>query len=125
MSYEYPEFNAETLGAYVMLSDGSFRLAQSREEWCRHMEIDNRRVALDEFENGVVSTVFLGLDHSFVPDSLPVLFETMVRVNDAYLDESTRRYSTYAEACEGHTKALAELREHLAAQSNSRQADEA
>ena len=52
-----------------------------------------------------VSTIFLGLDHSF-GDGPPVLFETMV-FGDTDLDYNQVRYSTYDEAEAGH-KALVE-----------------
>jgi hypothetical protein len=49
-------------------------------EWSRRLEsgINNRRVAEDWLPNGYwVSTVWLGLDHSF-GSGPPVIFETMV-----------------------------------------------
>jgi hypothetical protein len=51
----------------------------------------------------LVSTVFLGLDHShgFGP---PQLFETMVF--GGKLDDYQRRYSTAAEARDGHAEAV-------------------
>lgn len=114
MARDSSVFNAKALGAYVMLADGTVRLAQSRMEWAMSMERD-RRVALDEVENCRVSTVFLGLDHGYPPDSEPLLFETMVFVKGEAFDAMTERYATHAQACEGHAKALHELRKYLAA----------
>jgi hypothetical protein len=50
----------------------------------------------------VVSTVWLGLDHSF-GDGEPLIFETMVfpSEND-FLEIDTKRYSTLADAVVGH-----------------------
>ena len=39
---------------------------------------DHRRIDQEERGDVLVSTVFLALDHSFMNDSEPVLFETMV-----------------------------------------------
>lgn len=53
-----------------------------------------------------VSTVFLGLDHSFglAGDRLPLLWETMIfgGKHDGYVD----RYSSRGAALKGHAKAL-------------------
>ena len=51
----------------------------------------------------VVSTVFLGVDHNFVPGS-PILFETMV-FGPFKLDFRTR-HDTYEEAEHGHKLAV-------------------
>ena len=59
-----------------------------------------RRVALTRLDVGVVSTVFLGLDHSFGVGDVPILFETMVFFNDG--SDETHRYATWDEALEGH-----------------------
>lgn len=64
-------------------------------------------------ENIWVSTVFLGLDHQW-GDGPPLIFETMVFADgdDDLLDWSgaeTYRYSTKAEALEGHQRVVAEL----------------
>ena len=51
--------------------------------------------------DSTVSTVFISLDHSF-GDGPPLLFETLVFGGP--LDDECERYSTKAEAEEGHTK---------------------
>lgn len=50
-----------------------------------------------------VSTVFLGLDHSFMSDE-PILFETMITKNGEWLDYQTR-CSTWEQALEMDVKA--------------------
>ena len=47
-----------------------------------------------------VSTVFLGLDHSFSDDADPILFETMVFGGEH--DQSCQHYGTWDEAAAGH-----------------------
>lgn len=53
-----------------------------------------------------VSTVWLGLDHSFHPGQKPLIFETMVfkKIKKDKLGEDVDmdRYSTEAEALQGH-----------------------
>jgi hypothetical protein len=79
-------------------------------EWFEN--VDNRRVALTYTDMHMVSTVFLGIDHS--PSGRPQFFETMVfnkdgtnekvfgrkRVVYESLDEA--RYTTWDEAVAGH-----------------------
>ncbi len=64
---------------------------------------ENRRVASTDYDNDVnVSTVFLGLDHSY-GGGPPLIFETMIfgGDHDSYQD----RCSTWEEAEEMHKKA--------------------
>lgn len=63
-----------------------------------------RHVAVAELSDGVrISTVFLGLDHSF-GDGPPLLFETMIfnGPHDGYCE----RCSTWEQAEEQHAQAL-------------------
>lgn len=74
-------------------------------EWAKKHEKDDRRVA-ETFLNGKeirVSTVFLGVDHSF-GEGPPLLFETMIfgGPRDGYQD----RYPTWGEAEKGHAIAV-------------------
>lgn len=80
----------------------------------------SRFVAREEFEDGsYVSTIFLGLDHSFF-DGPPVLFETMAFTGAKKPNPLTgrehpeelrhRRYCTWDEAMAGHADAVAEHR---------------
>lgn len=62
---------------------------------------DYVRVARTYLNNDVfVSTVWLGVDHSFMNLDTPIIFETMV-FGGKY-DDYTKRYSTEQEALEGH-----------------------
>lgn len=66
----------------------------------------SRRVALTEFDDGsYVSTVFLGLDHSF--DGSKILFETMVFGGP--LHQEMERYRTWEEAEAGHKRWVAAI----------------
>lgn len=79
--------------------------------WARWLEENptDRIIKQETVANGKwVSTVFLGLDHSFSQEGAPILFETMIfpgkgkPLSEEYCD----RYATYDEAVEGHAKAL-------------------
>ena len=72
-------------------------------EYLMNYEI-NMRVAESGDRGGIwVSTVFLGLDHSYNPDGPPILFETMIFGGPH--NEYQERYSTWDEAIEGHERA--------------------
>jgi hypothetical protein len=62
-------------------------------------ESQNRHVAKTKGPGCKISTVFLGLDHSF-GEGKPLLFETMVF--GGKFDQETNRYSTWDEAEAGH-----------------------
>jgi hypothetical protein len=76
-------------------------------EWARRLEAspDQRHVAETTLPNGRwVSTVWLGLDHSF-GSGPPLIFETMVFPSkDEMGDLDCERYSTEAEALAGHQR---------------------
>lgn len=57
----------------------------------------------------VVSTVFLGIDHSFEKDGEPVLFETMVFGGELNLDQD--RYCTVEQAIAGHEEMCQKARQ--------------
>lgn len=50
-----------------------------------------------------VSTVYLGIDHSFTGDGPPLIYETMIFGGE--LHEEQARYSTREQALEGHAVA--------------------
>ena len=62
-----------------------------------------KTVKRDEIGDILVSTVFLGLDHSF-NGGTPVLWETMIFGGEH--DQYQERYTSHKDALEGHKKAL-------------------
>lgn len=78
---------------------------ESLADWARWNNVENRRVALTviDDEGNNVSTVFLGLDHSY-SGGRPVLFETLI-FGGPY-DGDMWRYHTWAEAEAGHAAAV-------------------
>lgn len=70
------------------------------EEWAKFFDnAENRRVAETYVGKSYVSTVFLGMDHSF-GHGPPLWFETMVFGGKN--DEYQVRYSTWDQAVKGH-----------------------
>jgi len=71
--------------------------------WGRWMQRAERHVARTEFDGGYVSTVFLGMDHSFTGGP-PVLWETMIfgGPHDGWQD----RYTSLDAAKAGHAHAV-------------------
>lgn len=93
-------------GHYKLGKDRKTPVSCDLMECARAIEKD-RVVSKDELPGGVlVSTVFLGLDHSF-GSGPPILFETMIfgGPHDGYQE----RYSSWDEAEKGHKKALAKV----------------
>jgi hypothetical protein len=80
-------------------------------KWALSFEIGSRRVALTEGYKKRVSTVFLGLDHSF-GFGPPLLFETMLFGKGQWVDEYCERYSTWQEAEDGHRRACISVNLH-------------
>ena len=76
----------------------------SAAEWAESCGLADRAVAKTYLARGrvLVSTVFLGLDHSLSPTGSPILFETMVFRSRAHVD--MERYGTEREARLGHLR---------------------
>lgn len=70
-------------------------------KWAKFFETDERLLARSRVLDCEVSTVFLGLDHSF-RGKKPIVFETMVF--GGKLDGEQERYATYKEASIGHSE---------------------
>lgn len=86
------------------------RRAASLEEWGRWFESADRHVAQDTIGNVRVSTVFLGLDHSF-GNGPPLIFETMIFGGPH--DQHQTRASTWDEAEAQHAEAVTMARSGL------------
>jgi hypothetical protein len=77
-------------------------------EWAQWFETADRHVVETWVHGCRVSTIFLGLDHSYFADRPPVLFETMVFGGP--LHDTMRRYSTWGEAETGHGDIVEQVR---------------
>ncbi len=69
-------------------------------------ELSYKRIDYTELPNGYVSTVWLGLNHSWEANKI-LIFESMAFLNDG--GELQERYATEKEAREGHKKMVAEI----------------
>lgn len=78
-------------------------------KWGSWFETADRIVAKDKIGDVLVSTVFLGLDHSF-GSGPPLIFETMVFGGEH--NEDMDRYSTWDEAVRGHNNILNKVRKN-------------
>lgn len=96
---------------YVLDDAGDPRKARDVFEWAGWYETSDEQRIVKQTELGgvLVSTVFLGIDHSFRPGSIPTLFETMVFGGD--LDGWQERYATRTGALDGHEAAVKMVKE--------------
>jgi hypothetical protein len=89
----------------------------SMDEWARLYGDDAyRRIAATSVGPFLVSTVWLGLNHNWNPDSPPLVFETMVFDNGEgpsdrmrWRDLECSRYPTEVAALAGHDQTVASL----------------
>ena len=105
-----------TEGKYILDENGNPKPEPDLMVWAEWFEKsqEKRRVALTKIGDKEVSTVFLGMDHSFGRGSL-LLYETMVFGDEDGIQE---RYSTKEEALAGHDKIVKQY------DSNSKPKDE-
>jgi hypothetical protein len=76
--------------------------------WGRGFEKLNRFVARDEVDGVAISTVFLGIDHSFLGIGPPILWETMIFGGP--MNHEMWRYSSLQDALDGHASVLEKVR---------------
>ncbi len=89
---------------YILNAEGQPEQCHDLLAWAHWFEKADRHVAHDTVGDVKVSTVFMGLDHSFGMQGGPILYETMVFGGP--LDGGQDRYSTRAEAEVGHAAIL-------------------
>ena len=99
------------MGDKYILKDHKPILEPDLMKWGAWFETADRIVAKTEIVNEKdeirISTVFLGLDHSF-GEGKPLLFETMVF--GGKLDGEMDRYGTWEEAEQGHKNMVEKVR---------------
>jgi hypothetical protein len=90
-------------------------------EWSRKFEDPDYKMVAQHWVRGwMVSTVWLGIDHSFGMSRAPLIFETMIFPpgdeaggGSVWADEYCDRYPTEAAAHAGHDQALSWVRGRL------------
>lgn len=96
-------------GQYILNEKGEPEPCDDLIKWAKWLETaTDRTVAKDKAGDAEVSTVFLGLDHSF-GQGPPLLYETLVFGGP--MEGEQERYSTKEQAEAGHKRILAAVRE--------------
>jgi hypothetical protein len=110
-------FTEGRVNLYILAADGVTPIrVDDVEVWGRWYQTAERHVAHDMDENDPtgqkirVSTVFLGMDHSW-GSGPPVLWETMVF--GGLLDGEQIRYTSHADAFEGHQRMCRDVADSL------------
>ena len=84
-------------------------------DWAQYMEEKDRHIGSTDIGDYWVSTVFLGLDHSWRDEEL-ILFETMIFPNceipHDYFEYFQTRCSTYEEAMVMHGRSIGLVKKH-------------
>jgi len=75
--------------------------------WAEWMEMRKCQIAVEHLGDAIVSTIFIGLDHRFLGDGPPILWETMICGGTDEKDGWCKRYSSRADALAGHAAAVA------------------
>lgn len=96
-------------GTYVLDGNGEPKAVDVL-VWADSLETADRRVARNVIGKLEVSTVFLGIDHNWSGKGPPVLWETMVFGLPADTDEIQLRYTSKADALEGHKRTCNAIR---------------
>ena len=86
----------------------------SSEEYLRlRTDPDYWKVAQTRVRGWLISTVWLGMNHSWTPGAMPLIFETMVFPPESSYEEYCVRYATEEAALAGHQEALIWLLDKL------------
>jgi hypothetical protein len=106
---------------YILLPNRMIAEVPDLMEWATWFETADRDVAKTETELHIISTIFMGLDHSFSRKGPPILFETMVFARDSHpstvfgwtmeVHESFDcfRYSSWDDAEAGHRATVSRI----------------
>ena len=86
---------------FILDENNNIKTTNDLMEWARFLETDKRILKHTRKYGILVSTVFLGLDHSWeMGPHQPILFETMVF--GGKFNDYQERYCTYNDALAGH-----------------------
>lgn len=95
----------EAVTNYVLDARGEPKPEPDVHTWAHWFEKANRHVGSTMVGKMHVSTVFLGIDHSFGRAGPPVLWETMIFYTPDGSDH-TERYTSKEKALAGHLRAI-------------------
>lgn len=75
----------------------------TQEQWMSPARFGSKRVRETTLANGFwISTVYMGIDHSYMPDEPPIIYETMAFTPDGRGGFDEMRYATLEQALIGH-----------------------
>lgn len=82
------------------------------DQYCDLLESDPKYIFVKQEQVGefFVSTVWLGVNHNFIDDSLPLIFETIIFKGEERSTTEIWRYATIEEAIENHDAAVSDLK---------------
>jgi hypothetical protein len=96
---------------YCVLRDKIVVPVSDAMEWALQFEYEDRRVAETTIGPIWISTIFLGLDHSFGKNELPLVFETLIfRGGEG---QEMWRCASWQEAEAQHAAAVALVRKEI------------
>jgi hypothetical protein len=88
--------------SYYIL-DGHKAIPVDNKTWSKWYATADRKVARKQVGDVLVSTVFLAINHAFIPHEPPILFETMIFGGDH--DQYQERCATWEAAEKMHEEA--------------------
>lgn len=91
---------------YILDGEGNPEPMPDLATWGQWCMLANRTLQRSEVNGLLVSTVFLGMDHSY-GSGPPLLWETMVFQEGSSMDVECQRYATRSEALAGHAALVA------------------
>lgn len=112
-------------GRYAVLDPQGNPIPASLYTWGRYLQSGNNRLAVSELKGYKISTIFLGLNHQYLPDAEPLWFETMIfspeKMTKLFGHKKMmlgqelwcERCSTHAQAMAQHKRAEAWLTNYL------------
>lgn len=105
---------------YILDKNGNPKEEKDLLVWAKQFEKCDRTLKFTKLlkEKGTISTVFLGIDHSF-GGGKPLLFETMVF--GGVLDGEQECYHTKKEALAGHKIIVAKVKKKIKRQNHNKE----
>lgn len=102
------------MGQYILNKNNKPVRCNDILKWGAWFQTHSNKVKVTRLNNYSVSTIFLGIDHSW-GGGVPLLFETMVfeeknRIKKGEFAGVQMRWNTHEEAVKGHNKLVREIK---------------
>lgn len=92
------------MSEFMLLNEHHELVPASMEQWAAMIEAKQHRVASSTVGEVYISTIFLGTNHNWWPNGIPLYFETMI-FHGKY-DGWMQRWSTWDQAMTGHERVV-------------------